>query len=152
MMCPFCSSTSLKVTDKRDLNDGLITRRRRECLKCQNRFTTYEKPFFEEITVIKKDGRKEVFDKDKLIKGIGRACEKRPINLKEIEKLVRDVENDINENIASKEIQSSEIGNMVAGKLKNLDEVAFIRFASVYKSFQSASEFVEEVQNLIQIT
>tara|TARA_Y100000310_G_scaffold137175_1_gene136084 strand:- start:30 stop:452 length:423 start_codon:yes stop_codon:yes gene_type:complete len=139
----FCSSDT-KVTDKRESPDG--TRRRRECLKCKRRFTTYEKPETKAIIIVKKDGRREKFSTEKLKTGIMKACEKRPVSIEKIDRVVEDIEEKLRRR--GKEIQGEVIGKMVMNKLKKLDKVAYIRFASVYLDFQDIKEFKKEIKEL----
>lgn len=138
MHCPYCSSEDLKVTDKRSSPEGI--RRRRECLKCKKRFTTYEKIERGEFFVIKKDGRREKFQKEKLERGVERAFEKRPIAHEKIQKMINEVEEIIRKK-GKKEIKSSIIGDLVSKKIKKLDKVAYIRFASVYRDFEDVRDF-----------
>jgi len=145
MRCPFCSGTKIRVLDKRSSDDVTI-RRRRECLKCKKRFTTYEKIDMD-LAVQKRDGRRESFDRNKLKSGITKACEKRPISLRMIERTVDDVENELRENFSS-EVKSSDIGELVMEKLKELDQVAYVRFASYYKDFRDIKSFEKELRNL----
>ncbi len=147
MRCPYCGNVETKVTDKRDSEEDGITRRRRECLKCERRFTTYERPEIE-IIVIKKDSRREDYSRIKLMTGILRACEKRPVPREEIEKAVNDIEEKLRKK--GNEVDSKMIGELVMSKLKKLDKVAYIRFASVYREFKDISDFKEamnEVKN-----
>ena len=148
MKCPFCSSIENRVIDSRLSRDGNIIRRRRECSSCQRRFTTHER--VEEISpvVIKKDGRREPFDRNKIFAGIQRACEKRPVSIEVIDSLVDKMERDFQEK-GDKEIKSTEIGERVMQELHNLDEVAYVRFASVYRQFKDISEFMAEVRELL---
>ncbi len=146
MKCPYCTNDDSKVLEKRDLKEG-ITRRRRACLKCNKRFTTYEKVETLDLYIVKKDRRREMFNPDKLMKGILRACEKRPISKVKIEKIVNDIELKLKKQKKS-EVKSDKIGEMVAARLKKIDKVAYIRFASVYKEFQDVSSFTEEVKKL----
>ncbi|MBN2459917.1 transcriptional regulator NrdR [Candidatus Woesearchaeota archaeon] len=146
MKCPFCHFKDTQVVETRETGDD-TTRRRRECLKCKKRFTTYEKLESFSLRVIKKDGNRESFDKEKLKKGILRACEKRPITLEEIEKTVDDIEKELR-NKAQKEVKTKLIGDLVMKHLKKLDSVAYIRFASVYRAFQDIGEFEKEVKLL----
>ena len=136
MMCPYCSNEETKVTDKRDTQEG--TRRRRECLKCEKRFTTYEKIDVVERYVIKKDGRREPFNRDKVFLGILKACEKRDIGHNKIDSIVRELENKIQN---QKEIQTKMVGEFIMKKLKPIDKVAYIRFASVYRDFKDLGDF-----------
>ncbi len=143
MLCPYCSHPETKVTNKRD-GKG-FTRRRRECLKCKKRFTTYERAEIE-ITVIKKDGRREPFNREKLKLGFIKACEKRPVPHEKIEQALDEIEERLRR--AGKEIKTEQIGKMVMQKLKALDKVAYIRFASVYHDFQDVKDFKEEIKEL----
>ncbi|MFH1210501.1 MAG: transcriptional regulator NrdR [archaeon] len=147
MRCPFCSSVELKVVDKRPtpLNDAI--RRRRECISCSKRFTTYERIENISIAVIKKDGRREPFDRSKVRGGIVRACEKRPISLQQIEKIVDEIEYKLRR-MKGVEIPSRLIGELVIRKLRGLDKVAYIRFASVYKEFDDPKSFEKEIKLL----
>ena len=152
MNCPFCGQTETKVVDSRETNDGKATRRRRECEKCHSRFTTYEEMEILRLTIIKKDGRKEDYDRSKIEAGIKKAVEKRPVTDEDIEKMISEIEYEINarESCAREtcEITSKEIGRLVLEKLKGLDEVAYLRFASVYKSFKSAESFRKEAERI----
>ena len=143
MKCPYCDSAS-KVTDKRGSPEGI--RRRRECLKCKKRFTTYEKISKSEIFVIKKDGRREKFDRKKLETGIDRAFEKRPVPKQKIEKMINEVEEQLMKK--GKEVKRPIIGELVMKKIKKLDNVAYIRFASVYRDFQDIKDFKKELREL----
>jgi len=147
--CPFCLSINNRVVDSRESGEGDIIRRRRECDDCAKRFTTYER--VEEILphVIKKDGRREPFERLKIITGIQKACEKRPISVETIENVVSQIERVLQEG-GEKEIQSTEIGTKVMEHLHALDEVAYVRFASVYRSFRDISEFMNELQGLLK--
>jgi len=136
MKCAFCMSNT-RVTDKRDSPEG--ARRRRECLKCKKRFTTYEKPDKKDIIIVKKDGRREKFSSEKLKNGLMRACEKRPISVEKIDKILNEIEEKLRSK--GKEVKSENIGKMVMNKLKKLDKVAYIRFASVYKDFKDVKDF-----------
>jgi transcriptional repressor NrdR len=144
MICPFCSHSETKVVDSRDTNDGKITRRRRECLKCDARFSTYEEIEILRLAIVKRDGRKEDYDKAKIEKGIKRALEKRPISSDRVAKLMGDIEYDVRA-IEKPEITTREIGKIVLKKLRELDEIAYVRFASVYKSFGSIESFKKEL-------
>src|SRR3989339_754839 len=146
MKCPFCGSSDLKVIDKRQSDDE-SNRRRRECLKCNKRFTTYERVEMVEIKVEKKDGRRESFNRDKILKGVIKACEKRPISQERIEATVDEIEAELL-SMEEPEIKSTVIGDVVMAHLKKLDEIAFIRFASVYRAFEDLSEFESELKNL----
>lgn len=147
MICPFCSHQETKVIDSRDTNDGKAIRRRRECEKCRVRFSTYEEVEIMRLAVAKKDGRKEDYDKKKIEAGIRKALEKRPVSEEKIEKIVGDIEYDIKAK-ESNEITSKEIGRIVLEKLKEIDDVAYLRFASVYKSFGSAESFKKEADKI----
>ena len=146
MICPYCSSADTKVIDKRPSDDKTF-RRRRECDKCSKRFTTYERIEIVPLTIIKRDGRREEFDRNKIRIGVMKACEKRPINQEKIEKIVDEIENELR-NMDSTEIKSKIIGDMVSERLKSLDEVAYIRFASVYKKFKDIESFEKELKEL----
>jgi transcriptional repressor NrdR len=146
MQCPYCRYAETKVTDSRDTGAYTI-RRRRECLRCNRRFTTYEYIEMTPVYVIKKDGRREKFDRDKIKKGIMKAVEKRPVSHDTIEDIVNSVEEKIRR-IGQEEIKSSEIGEYVMEKLKETDQVAYIRFASVYRSFADITSFEREIKNL----
>jgi len=148
MKCPFCGHQEDKVMDSRPSKGGSAIRRRRECLKCKKRFTTYEQ--IEEILpmVVKRDGRREPFDRLKIVAGVRKAVEKRPVSSEKIEGLVDDIENALMER-AAKEINSTEIGEMVMSRLKDLDDVAYVRFASVYRQFKDIGAFMDEVKKLM---
>ena len=148
MRCPYCGHVEDKVVDSREAQDGLATRRRRECLGCGRRFTTYER--IEEVLppVVKKDGRREPFDRTKIRNGIKKACEKRPISTDAIEGVVDNVERACQE-FQDKEIPSSAIGEKIMRELQTLDGVAYVRFASVYRQFRDVSEFLEELKDLL---
>lgn len=148
MKCPFCESEETKVIDSRHTEEGNAIRRRRECEQCGKRFTTYEK--IEEITliVIKKDGGREPFDRNKILNGIIKACEKRPVPLSEMERVVDEIERGLN-NMLEKEVKSTFIGELIMDKLKDLDEVAYVRFASVYRQFTDINTFISEIEKLM---
>ena len=148
MKCQFCSCVDSKVIDSRPTDDGNSIRRRRECINCGRRFTTYEKIEEMILMVIKKDGSRQAFDRNKLLNGIIRACEKRPVSYAEMEKIVDDIERGLN-NTMEKEVDSKLIGELVMEKLKDLDEVAYVRFASVYRQFTDVNTFVKEVESLL---
>ncbi len=147
MRCPFCDHEESKVIDSRPT--GLSIRRRRECLQCGKRFTTYEKVENIPIMVIKKDKSRQPFDREKLLNGLIRACSKRPVSLHELEKIVDDVEA-IVYNSLEREVSSNEIGELIMSRLKKLDEVAYVRFASVYRQFKDVNTFVAEVNDLLK--
>lgn len=148
MKCPFCEHTDTKVIDSRHTEDGHAIRRRRECEKCSKRFTTYEK--IEEVVmmVIKKDGSRETFDRNKVMGGIVKACEKRPVPVSEMEKIVDEIERGLN-NMMEKEVSSTFIGELIMDKLKDIDEVAYVRFASVYRQFTDINTFIAEIESLL---
>ncbi len=148
MKCPFCGHQEDKVMDSRPSKGGSAIRRRRECLKCEKRFTTYEQ--IEEILpmVVKRDGRRGPFDRLKMVGGVRKAVEKRPVSSEKIEDLVDDIENALLER-AAKEINSTEIGEMLMNRLKKLDDVAYVRFASVYRQFKDINAFMDEVKKLL---
>ena len=148
MRCPFCDYEDSKVIDSRPSDEGRAIRRRRECEKCGKRFTTYEKVEATILMVIKKDGSREAFDRDKLMLGLVKACEKRPVSMDEIETVVNEIERGLN-NLMQKEVQSSFIGELVMEKLKELDEVAYVRFASVYRQFTDVNTFISEIEALV---
>ncbi len=149
MRCPYCRENKDKVIDSRETNEGKVIRRRRECLICGKRFTTYERVEENPLRVIKRDGRIESFSRDKLLKGILKACEKRPVKIEDIEALIDDVILTIQQK-GEREIPATEIGEMVMEKLKKLDSVAYVRFASVYRDFKDVEEFLKEIQRLMK--
>ncbi|HZW36955.1 MAG: transcriptional regulator NrdR [Deltaproteobacteria bacterium] len=148
MKCPRCGHVDNKVVDSRAGKDGDVIRRRRECLSCRRRFTTYERIEEELPLVVKRDGRREAFDRQKVLTGILKACEKRPISYAAVEKVVDNLEAEF-QSSGEKEISSVEIGGRVMGELLKLDDVAYVRFASVYRQFKDLSQFVEEIKTLI---
>lgn len=148
MRCPFCNTNEDKVVDSRTTKDGSAIRRRRECLKCGKRFTTYERVEHVALMVAKKDGRREPFDLQKMKIGVLKACEKRPIGMDQIDRLVEEIEQTLMGSV-DKEVSSEKIGALVMKKLRNLDEVAYVRFASVYRQFRDISEFMEELRKLL---
>jgi transcriptional repressor NrdR len=148
MKCPYCSYEESKVIDSRPTDEGARIRRRRECLNCQKRFTTYEVIETLPIVVVKKDKSREVFDRNKLFNGLLRACEKRPVPIEKIEKTVDDIEITL-QNSLDKEITSDKIGELAMEALKDIDEVAYVRFASVYRQFKDINTFMEEVKKLL---
>lgn len=148
MKCPFCDFEDTKVIDSRHTEEGHAIRRRRECEKCNKRFTTYEKVEEVILMVIKKDGSRETFDRSKVMNGIIKACEKRPVPIAEIEKIVDDIERGLN-NMMEKEVKSTFIGELIMDRLKDLDEVAYVRFASVYRQFTDINTFVKEIEGLL---
>jgi len=148
MKCPFCGFENDKVVDSRENREGASIRRRRECLKCEKRFTTYERIDEIPYMVVKKDGRREKFERQKVLSGLLRACEKRPVSMGTMEQIVNDVEQYVVDS-PDRERTASEIGEMIMERLKQIDKVAFIRFASVYRDFQDVSEFHSELERLI---
>lgn len=149
MKCPYCGFIEDKVIDSRPTDEGSAIRRRRECSKCTKRFTTYEKVESLPLIVIKKDKTRQPFDREKLMNGLLRACEKRPVSINDLEKLVEEVESQIY-NTLQREITSQSIGEMVMARLKDMDEVAYVRFASVYRQFKDINTFMEELHKLLR--
>lgn len=149
MKCPYCSNIEDKVIDSRPNEDNSSIRRRRECTKCGKRFTTYEKIETVPLMVVKKDGTREEFDTNKILGGLLRACEKRPVSITTLEKLVYDIENQLLTSL-KKEVESTLIGEMVMDKLKDVDDVAYVRFASVYRQFKDINTFISELQKLLK--
>lgn len=149
MKCPYCGVEDSKVIDSRSTEEGVAIRRRRECLNCSKRFTTYEKVENVPIMVIKKDLSRQPFDRTKILNGLKRACEKRPISLGEIENIVYEIEMAIY-NSLEREISTAEIGEMLIEKLRQLDQVAFVRFASVYRDFQDVETFRHEIDKILK--
>ncbi len=149
MKCPYCENPESKVIDSRESKNGITIRRRRECLSCQKRFTTYEK--IEEIPymVVKKDGRRQRFDSQNIMRGLLRACEKRPVPVAKLEEIVEEIELKLQEK-SDKEIATAEIGQYVISELKELDKVAYVRFASVYREFKDVLEFKKELETLLK--
>ena len=147
MKCPFCGHGESKVVDKRETEDEKATRRRRECLKCEERFTTYERIESSPIMVVKKNDNRQQFDRNKVLNGLMKACEKRPITKEQIEKVASDIENKLMAS-GQKEVKSSEIGELIMSALKKLDDVAYIRFASVYREFADIHSFEEALKQL----
>ena len=149
MKCPFCSDQRNKVIDSRLGKDGVAIRRRRECLECKRRFTTYERVEEVDLLVVKKDGRREPFDRHKILDGMLKACEKRPISVNIIQDFVSELERELQEK-GEREVDSREVGERVIKKLYELDEVAYVRFASVYRSFKDINHFMEELKDLLK--
>jgi len=147
MRCPFCGQVEDRVVDSRETQDGQATRRRRECIACQRRFTTYER--IEEVLpqVVKKDGRREAFDRAKILHGLERACQKRPVSAEQIEGMIAAVERRLQES-GDKEVQSRVIGEALMERLRELDPVAYVRFASVYRSFEDVGDFMSTLAGL----
>ena len=148
MKCPFCGYSDSKVIDSRPAEEGWTIRRRRECLPCQTRFTTYEIIERLPLVVIKRDGSRQSFDKVKLINGMVRACEKRPVTLSQLEAIADEIEQELQSGL-EREIRTVDIGEMVMARLKDVDEVAYVRFASVYRSFKDINTFMEELSKLL---
>lgn len=148
MKCPYCYFFESKVVDSRPTDEGQAIRRRRECIKCNKRFTTYEKIEEIPIMVIKKDGNRESYDRNKLLNGIIKSCEKRPVSMNDIERIVDEIEVELS-NSLEKEITSVAIGELVMNKLKDIDEVSYVRFASVYRQFKDLNTFMNELKKLL---
>ena len=149
MKCPFCGDQESKVVDSRHSDDGLSIRRRRECMNCQRRFTTYEYVETLPIIVVKRDGSRQAFDRNKILNGMVRACEKRAVPFATLEKVTTEIEQTI-QNSLEREVTADKIGEMVMERLKPLDEVAYIRFASVYRRFQDVNSFMQEVSRFLE--
>ena len=147
MKCPFCGDQDSKVVDSRHSEDGLSIRRRRECLKCQRRFTTYEIVESLPIIVVKRDGTHQSFDRNKILKAMVRAFDKRKVAMEDLEKVATEIEQSI-QNTLEREISTDKIGEMVMARLKDMDQVAYIRFASVYRRFQDVGSFIQEIKRL----
>ncbi|MBI2012737.1 transcriptional repressor NrdR [Candidatus Curtissbacteria bacterium] len=147
MICPFCAHEATRVVDKREGPDGKTTRRRRECQKCRRRFTTFERVETLDLLVVKKDGKREIFDRAKLRSGIIKSCEKRPVSADEIERILDQVEADLRKD-GSGEVSSKKIGELVIKRLKKIDQIAYIRFASVYRQFADLGDFEKELAKL----
>ncbi len=148
MRCPYCNGADTKVIDSRPTEEGYAIRRRRGCDNCGKRFTTYEKVEESILMVAKKDSRREVFDRSKVLNGIVKACEKRPVSMTQMENMVDEIEKALN-NLMVKEIDSDYIGELVMSQLKNVDEVAYVRFASVYRQFTDVNTFLREIEKLV---
>ena len=148
MKCPYCEYFESKVVDSRPTDEGQAIRRSRECIKCNKRFTTYEKIEEIPIIVVKKDGNRQAFDRNKVLNGIIKSCEKRPVTMNEIETIVVDIEKTLS-NSLEKEVTSVEIGEHIMNKLKDVDEVSYVRFASVYRQFKDVNSFMEELKKIL---
>ena len=148
MRCPFCDNPDTKVIDSRPTEEGHAIRRRRGCDACNKRFTTYEKVEEAILMVVKKDGRRETFDRTKILNGIIKACEKRPVSMAQMEAVTSDIERNLYSQM-DKEVASDYIGELIMEQLKQLDEVAYVRFASVYRQFTDVNTFIKEIENLI---
>ena len=149
MKCPFCGFEQDKVVDSRESKEGESIRRRRECLRCEKRFTTYERIDEIPYMVVKKDGRREKFDRQKVLSGLLRACEKRPVSIGQLEQIVNEAEGFVVDS-PERERKTGELGELIMNRLRNLDKVAYVRFASVYRSFEDVNEFMRELKDLIQ--
>ena len=148
MICPFCGFREDRVIDSRESREGDVIRRRRQCLKCERRFTTYERTDEIPYMVVKKDGRREKFDRQKVLAGLLKACEKRPVSMARLAELVDEVEAKLVDN-ADREISTTQIGEILMGRLANLDKIAYVRFASVYRDFQDVETFFNELRSLV---
>ena len=148
MKCPFCGHENTRVIDSRPADDGQRIRRRRECIKCCKRFTTYEAIEGQPVIIIKRDKSRQVFDRNKLLSGMLRACEKRPVSLDVLENAIDEIESQL-QNSLEREVPSVVIGEMALEKLKNIDEIAYVRFASVYRDFKDIQSFMDELKNLL---
>jgi transcriptional repressor NrdR len=150
MRCPFCQDPDNKVIDSRESHEGAVIRRRRECIRCQRRFTTYER--VEELAplIVKKDGRREAFDREKVLAGLKKACEKRPVSVDQLEDVVTEIERRL-QGMGEREVRSTFVGEEVMRRLQELDEVAYVRFASVYRSFHDIAEFMSELKELLDV-
>ena len=149
MKCPYCNHLESKVIDSRYTEEHTCIRRRRECISCQERFTTYERLEDLPLMVIKKDGDMELFDRNKLMTGLLKACEKRSVSQEELEQLITDIEKELR-NDMKQEVYSSEIGELVMNRLRDIDEVAYVRFASVYRQFKDVEKFRQELERLLE--
>ncbi len=147
MRCPKCSSSQDKVIDSREAREGHAIRRRRECMKCGFRFTTYELVEREELRVVKRNGARQSFDRDKLMSGLRKACEKRPVKMEDLEQMVDDIANELEEE-GYREIPATVIGAKVMRRLEGIDHVAYVRYASVYRQFEDVGEFIDEIKSL----
>lgn len=149
MKCPYCEYDESKVVDSRPTDEGQAIRRRRECMQCTKRFTTYEKIEEIPIIVVKKDKNRQSYDRNKILNGLIKSCEKRPVSMSTIEGLVDDIERELS-NSLKKEISSQEIGEMIMDRLKHVDEVSYVRFASVYRQFKDVNSFMEELNKILK--
>ncbi|MEO8025626.1 MAG: transcriptional regulator NrdR [Bryobacteraceae bacterium] len=149
MRCPFCNHRQDRVIDSRESKEGDSIRRRRECLKCERRFTTYERSDEIPFMVVKRDGRREKFDRQKVLEGLLKACEKRPVAMGKLAGIVDDIESKVIES-QEREVTTTEVGEMLMESLKNLDKIAYVRFASVYRDFQDVEAFFDELKDLLQ--
>jgi transcriptional repressor NrdR len=149
MICPFCGHKEDRVIDSRESKEGDVIRRRRECLKCARRFTTYERSDEIPYMVVKRDGRREKFDRQKILEGLLKACEKRPVPMPKLAEVVDEVESKLSDN-PEREIPTTEIGELLMQRLRTLDKIAYVRFASVYRDFQDVEAFLVELKDLLQ--
>lgn len=149
MKCPYCGFSESKVIDTRPTDEGERIRRRRECLQCSKRFTSYEVVETTPVVVIKKDGSREVFNRDKLLRGVMKSCEKRPVTLAQLEGMVAEIESEL-QNRMEREVSSASIGELVMEKLKKVDQVAYVRFASVYREFKDINSFLAELKQILE--
>ena len=147
MRCPYCQEYESRVIDSRASEDGCTIRRRRECINCKRRFTTYERVEERPLLVVKNGGEREQFSREKILKGISKACEKRPVSLEDIETVVADIERELRDNF-DREVSSKVIGEIIMDKLQSLDEVAYVRFASVYRQFGDLNSFIKTIEQL----
>ena len=147
MKCPFCQTIEDKVLESREIDEGKVIRRRRECLACRGRFTSYERLEEKPTLVIKRDGRREQFNREKIRQGIMRACEKRPVSMEAVEAMLDEIEREIHRE-EGREVMSSKVGEMIMDKLQKIDKIAYVRFASVYRKFEDLSEFIKEVKEI----
>ncbi|MDP4133285.1 MAG: transcriptional regulator NrdR [Bacillota bacterium] len=149
MICPFCGFEETKVLDTRDTDENTTVRRRRACLSCDRRFTTYEKVEHVPVMVVKNDGKRELFNREKILTGLLKACDKTEVSVKDAEKIAESIENEIY-NSMKKEVTSRQIGEMVMDRLKDVNDIAYVRFASVYRHFQDVGSFIDELEALIK--
>ena len=150
MKCPYCGYKESKVVDSRPADEGSSIRRRRECLKCEKRFTTYETVESLPMVVIKKDGSRQSFDRSKVLRGIQRSCEKRPVPVADMERMASEIEQEL-QNALEREVSTEYIGELVMDKLRAVDEVAYVRFASVYRQFKDINTLLNEIESLVQL-
>jgi transcriptional repressor NrdR len=149
MRCSYCGYEDSKVLDSRPVEDGRSIRRRRECQKCGKRFTTYERVEEMSLLVVKRDGSREIFDKNKILAGLVRACDKRPVSMSVLEEIVSDIEKELR-NSMEREVPAKQIGDMVMSRLRQVDDVAYVRFASVYRKFEDIETFMQEIHNMMK--
>ena len=149
MYCPYCGQDDSRVLETRDSEDGSVIRRRRECISCQQRFTTFERLEEAHLWVVKKDGSRQRFDQQKILSGMLRACEKRPVSVELLEQTAGEIERELRQSTGSREFSTLQIGEKVMERLKDIDQVAYVRFASVYREFKDIETFLEEIQSLL---